>query len=208
MPSISELTEHPKTFLKMYALWPAGILNVKCQGLADNRLFPLKLQPKQATQCVSKQGQAMGCYEVTEATELADMTPAYYLAYRPNSTQSITLGDKADFFITDTMTGCSFGAMSGPNPKVAHLNYTQGGDPMAMIDQVTTKGEMTKVFGGKPSVELNKTDYINAHGHNGNVTVVGVRRDGSWKFYYQRRNSTGSNALARTYEIISVHSVK
>jgi hypothetical protein len=208
MPTISDLIEHPKTFLKQYALWPAGILNVKCRGLADNRLFPLRMQPKSGVSCVNKAGVNMPCYELTEATSLGDMIPAYYLAYTPNSTQSITLGDKADLFITDTMTGCSFGAMSGSNPKVAHLNYTMGADPAAPIDQVKTGTEMTKVFGGPPSVQLNKTDYINAKGQNGNVTVVGVRKGNGWEFYYQRRNATGSNNLGWTYEIVSVHSVK
>ena len=208
MPTISELIEHPRTFLKQYALWPAGILNVKCKGVADNRLFPLRLQKKLMVSCVNKLGANMPCYELTEATSLDDMVPAYYLAYTPNSTQEITLGNKADLFITDTMTGCSFGAMSGSHPKVAHLNYTLGGNPEATIDQVKTGAEMTKVFGGAPSVQLNKTDYINAKGENGNVTVVGVRRNNSWKFYYQRRNATGSNNTGRTYEIISVHSVK
>lgn len=110
-----------------------------------------------------------------------------------NKSGGICLRGQGGTIYPDTMTGCSIGALSGSTPKVAHLNYTLGGNPESAIDQVKIGGEMTKVFGRAPDVQLNKADYINAKGQNGNVTVVGVRKNNNWHFFIN-----GAMQLGRT----------
>lgn len=202
MPTLQELIDHPKTFLKQYAVWTSGMLNLKMAGVPDQKVWPVTLVPKPWTTCVDKNGISMPCYEIVEATSLS-MNLSYVLPYVLNQTQQMTLGNKADLFLTDTMTGCSFGAMNGKTPTVAHLNYTVGQAEGALIDQAKVGSEMAKVFGGAPSRQLNKADYKNSNGPDGNVTVVGVRRSsGDWDFVYQRRDGAGGN-----FRLVSVHSV-
>ncbi len=204
MPTLSDLKKHPKTFLKSYALWVSGMLNLKMQGKPDTKVWPVKLQRKPWTSCIDKSGVSMPCYELVEATSL-DMELCYFLPFVLNQTREVTLGGKADLFFTDTMTGCSLGAMNGPTPKVAHLNYTIGGKEGTLIDSAKVGAEMVKVFGAAPDRSLKKADYKNAQGRDGNVTVVGVRRpDDNWDFVYQRRNDEGGG----NYRLVSVHTVK
>ncbi len=54
----------------------------------------------------------MPCWEVAPSSS-PFAALASYLPWRPNSTLTMLLGDKADFFITDTMNGCTFAFGAG-----------------------------------------------------------------------------------------------
>jgi hypothetical protein len=67
---------------------------------------------------------------------------AYWLPYLPDSTQSLVLGDAADFMFTVTMSGCSLG-FGMPNPegdlRVAHADSAQVG-----LEEDRRSGRITK----------------------------------------------------------------
>lgn len=216
--SIASIIAHPKTFLKTNALWPAGSLNVTAMGRPDvirggtptesAKVWPVRLQKISTVSC-ERQGQQLPCWEIAPANSLA-CTLAYYLPWRPNSTLSIVLGDKADFFITDTMNGCTFAVGSGRNPKVAHVNYNtfddegvrREGNP---IDQRHMDAEARGALGAAPTAALRKADYSTKNFPN--VTVIGVRRSGRWTFVYQKRDYVGAGAV-KQYKWKAVHTVR
>ena len=216
--SMTQIVAHPKTFLKSNALWPSGELNAIAQGRPDMirgggpdegaKVWPIKLSPKNNVSCKRK-GVLMPCWEIAPSQSLA-CTLAYYLPWRPNSALSIVLGDKADFFITDTMNGCTFAFGPGGNPRVAHVNFNtfnelgdrEEGLP---IDTPFMNQEVNRTLGGPPSAALRKADYITNSFPN--VTVIGVRRHGQWKFVYQKRDFTGAGIVAE-YNLKSVHTIR
>lgn len=222
MPSMSELVLHPKTFLKSNALWPSGLLNVQARGNpatfgpnAAAQVIPLMLRPKPGVQCLNKTGVPMPCWEIAPAGLGGYL--GYYLPWQPNSTKTMVIGDKADFFITDTMNGCTFAAGMGGTVRVAHVNYNtfnadgdrEEGLP---IDQGHMDSEVQRVMGAAtPGVALRKAGYTIANGDFPNVTVVGVRRAGLWTFAYQKRAMTAparlGTAMVPGYRLVSVHNV-
>ncbi|MFC3085433.1 hypothetical protein [Tabrizicola soli] len=219
---MSELVLHPKTFLKSNALWPSGLLNVQARGNpatfgpnATAQVIPLMLRPKPGVQCLNKTGVPMPCWEIAPAGLGGYL--GYYLPWQPNSTKTMVIGDKADFFITDTMNGCTFAAGIGGTVRVAHVNYNtfnadgdrEEGLP---IDQGHMDSEVQRVMGAAtPGVALRKAGYTIANGDFPNVTVVGVRRAGLWTFAYQKRAMTAparlGTAMVPGYRLVSVHNV-
>ncbi len=217
--SLQSLIAHPKTFLKSNALWPSGQLNVMAMGKPDvfqvgtpnegSRVWPIELRMKSGVECKTRDGAVMPCWEVAPSNSLGAATLAYYLPWQPNSTRTMQLGDKADFFITDTMNGCSFGFGPGGNPRVAHVNYNtfnaegvrEEGKP---IDQAQIDAELKRLFPTAVTA-LRKADYSTANFPN--VTVIGVRRHGQWKFVYQKRDYLGSAGRA-LYVLKSVHTIR
>ncbi|WP_374645733.1 hypothetical protein [Tabrizicola sp.] len=223
MPSMSELVLHPKTFLKSNALWPSGLLNMQARGNpatfgpnAAAQVIPLMLRPKPGVQCLDKTGVPMPCWEIAPAGLGGYL--GYYLPWQPNSTKTMVIGDKADFFITDTMNGCTFAAGIGGTVRVAHVNYNtfnadgdrEEGLP---IDQGHMDNEVQRVMGAAtPGVALRKAGYTIANGDFPNVTVVGVRRAGLWTFAYQKRAMTAparlGTAMVPGYRLVSVHNLR
>lgn len=223
MPSMSELVLHPKTFLKSNALWPSGLLNMQARGNpatfgpnAAAQVIPLMLRPKPGVQCLDKTGVPMPCWEIAPAGLGGYL--GYYLPWQPNSTKTMVIGDKADFFITDTMNGCTFAAGIGGTVRVAHVNYNtfnadgdrEEGLP---IDQGHMDSEVQRVMGAAtPGVALRKAGYTIANGDFPNVTVVGVRRAGLWTFAYQKRAMTAparlGTAMVPGYRLVSVHNLR
>ena len=216
--SLQSLIAHPKTFLKTNALWPAGQLNVMAAGKPDvfkvgttdegSRVWPVQLRAKGGVECKARDGTPMACWEVAPAS-LPAATLAYYLPWRPNSTLTMVLGDKADFFITDTMNGCTFAFGAGGKPRVAHVNYNtfnEAGDREEgrPIDQAHIDAEVQRLFPGAVGA-LRKADYLTSSFPN--VTVVGVRRNGQWTFVYQKRDYLGT-AANKLYELKSVHTIR
>lgn len=218
--SLSQIIAHPKTFLKSNALWPAGQLNVTAQGRPDvvragtptesAKVWPVQLRRKAGVSC-SHRGVDMPCWEVAPAGSLGGgMVLAYYLPWRPNSTLSMVLGDKADFFITDTMNGCTFAFGPGGQPRVAHVNYNTFNDEGVReegrpIDQAFMDQEVQRVLPGGTAGVLRKANYVTPNFPN--VTVIGVRRHGRWKFVYQKREYLGAGVTAQ-YALRSVHTVR
>jgi hypothetical protein len=216
--SLASIIAHPKTFLKQNALWPSGQLNQMALGQPDvvrrgtpqegSRLWPIRLQRKSGVSC-TRNGVPLPCWEIAPGQSLAS-TLAYYLPWRPNSTLSIVLGNKADFFITDAMNGCTFAYGAGGAPRVTHVNYNTFDDEGARkegnpIDQPFMNREVRRVLGAAPQAALRKADYATSSFPN--VTVIGVRRGNQWKFVYQKRDYIGSTTVAE-YKWKSVHTIR
>ena len=214
----STIIQHPKTFLKDNALWPAGQLNVLAKGKPDvfkvgtvdegSRVWPVELRQINTVECKTRSGAVMPCWEVAPSNSMA-ATLAYYLPWQPNSTRTMLLGDKADFFITDTMNGCTFAFGPGGKPRVAHVNFNtfneerdrQEGRP---IDQGHMNAEVQRVISGG-AIALRKADYTTANFPN--VTVLGVRRNGQWTFVYQKRDRVATTNKI-IYMLKSVHTIR
>lgn len=216
--SLAQIITHPKTFLKNNALWPSGNLNMLAKGKPDiiragkadegSRVWPVKLQRKSGVIC-EKRGISLPCWEIAPSNSLpCDLI--YYLPWRPNSTLSLVLGDKADFFITDTMNGCTFAFGPGGNPRVAHVNYNtfddenirKEGNP---IDQGFMNTEVNRVLQGNVNGALRKSDYLTNSFPN--VTVIGVRRNKRWEFVYQKRDYIGAGSQVK-YKWRAVHTIR
>ena len=216
--SLQALLQHPRTFLRTNALWPSGQLNVAARGRPDvfgvgtaeegSRVWPVTLRSKSGVECRTRDGSPMQCWEIAPASSPA-ATLAYYLPWRPNSTLSMLLGDKADLFITDTMNGCTFAFGPGGRPRVAHVNFNTFNDEGEReegrpIDQAHMDAEVRRLFPGSVTA-LRKADYHTANFPN--VTVVGVRHGRSWKFVYQKRDYLGAAEKA-LFTLRSVHRIR
>jgi hypothetical protein len=221
MPTISEIIVHPRTFLRANALWPSGELNRMALGRPDtfgagspgegSRVWPVQLVPKSGVECKRSDGTLLPAWQIAPAASLGNTTLAYYLPWRPNSALHMVLGDKADFFITDAINGCTFAYGPGGNPRVAHLNYNTKdamgdrveGNP---LDQAKIDKEIGKIFPGVAIATLKKADYNTDVFPN--VTVIGVRRAGIWTFVYQSRDYIGARGPVAAYLFKSVHTVR
>lgn len=216
--SFQSIIAHPKTFLKSNALWPSGQLNVQAQGKPDvfnvgkagegSRVWTVELRPKMGVECKTSAGVSLPCWEVVPVQSMGAML-AYYLPWRPNSTLTMLLGDKADFFITDTMNGCTFAYGAGGHPRVAHVNYNTFNDDGQReegrpIDQAHMDAEVKRLFPSAVPM-LRKADYKTPNFPN--VTVIGVRRNGQWTFVYQKRDYLGAAGQA-LYKLKSVHTIR
>ena len=217
---VSELVEHPKTWLTSNALWVHGGLNVACQGKPDiidagknterTRLFPVRFVRTTEYKCLDQDGQDMACWELRHETSLGFDALVYYLPYLQNQTRSMRLADKGSLFFTDTIDGCTFAAGPEGNPVVSHLNYTEENDEGVRavggkIDQAKIDSELTSLYGNQKISALKKADYRKSDAIP-NVTVLGVRGPGGWRFVYQRRHRL-ENSL-RDFQLVSVHTVK
>jgi hypothetical protein len=204
MSAIDSLIRHPKTFLQSNAVWVSGMLNVQGRGQADEKLWPVTLRKVSNVTCLSLAGGAMPCWEIIPSTSMSDMALAYFLPWGPNSTKSIRLGAKANLFLTDSMNGCSFAGGTGANPLVAHVNYNQGQQEGNPIDQPYMDAQINQLFPGGAPKTFRKADYLTNTFPN--VTLIGRRRHGNWKFCYQVRDYLGATAT-KNYQLISSHYV-
>lgn len=219
MPSITDIVAHPKTFLRANGLWPSPTLNVAARGMpytvSDSdraQVIPLAIRAKPGVTLADRHGVMLPVWEVVQATSMG-AAMGYYLPWMPNSTKTMVIGDKADFFITDTMNGCTFAAGTGTTVRVAHVNYNtfnaegvrQEGLP---IDQGHMDAEVNRVMGVGAAVALRKAQYADLGGGFPNVTVIGVRQDGHWRFVYQRRIYINTEHTVQRYRLASVHSVR
>ena len=214
--SLEQLIAHPKTWLKSNALWPAGQLNVMAKGQPDvfkagtaqegSRVWPVQLRTLSGVECKRSDGTALPCWELAYGGMSAF---AYYLPWVPNSSRSMVLGDKADLFITDTMNGCTFAFAPGGQMRVAHVNYNTFNDEGVReegkpIDQPHMNAEVNRIL-GPGSVGLRKAQYVTDNFPN--VTVIGVRRNGIWKFVYQKRDYIGTTNV-KSYRYKGVHTIR
>jgi hypothetical protein len=118
---------------------------------------------------------------------------AYWLPYAANAYCETTLGNQADFMFTVTLTGCTIGVGSGQTPKVSHINYQVNG----LIDSQRIFREYNQNYRfDMGSVAVNQADYWIPGGGWQAHTVVGMRRNGDWKFYLNSRGGgQGANAV-------------
>ncbi len=122
---------------------------------------------------------------------------AYWVPWSSGSCWSVQLGDAADYFFTPTMDGCSLAISSDADPVVTHGNYKSLTDP-TKADEALTLQKIDQHHGALHSDRaktLKKTDYtatdtMKLAGKNFLVTVVGLRVNKAWEFFYQRRKTT------------------
>lgn len=118
---------------------------------------------------------------------------AFWLPYVANTYCETTLDNQAKFMFTDTLTGCSIGIGSGPNPKCSHINYQAGGG----IDHNRVVQKYNKHFRFDADAHvIHKDDYYGPNDAYQRHTIVGIRGDEGWKFYMNSRG-TGIGAGAR-----------
>lgn len=120
---------------------------------------------------------------------------AYYLESKYGETNKLILQDTADYFFTDTITGCQFAAYGNDKNRmmVSHANALdrdtaalQKAAYQADANQVNAKGtDHTVVYGQD---DYRKTG-LKADENPGNVvvTVIGWRKSDGWHFYARRR---------------------
>ncbi|MCK7595842.1 hypothetical protein M0G74_01000 [Microbulbifer sp. CAU 1566] len=146
-------------------------------------------------------GSAAVAYKVSEASgapsKYSHQFSAYYLPFMNNDFRVMNLGNAADFFFTDTMNGCSFACGAGNPPKIGHFNRVSG--PNDMIDQNAIDGDISGQFPGGVLKSLKKTDYKNDVGEA--ASLVGVRTNGTWAFYYQVYSVAGVTKTGKVYQI-------
>ena len=128
---------------------------------------------------------------------------AYYLPYVDGKTKRMHLGDQASYFFTDKINGCTFaaGVGGGNAPLVVHTNKLQANGE---IDQTRMDAKINAIYGTQAHRQLSQLDYIspetaatksdpNAPVVDTQVTVIGIRTNNQWNFYFQRRNYLGVN---------------
>lgn len=118
----------------------------------------------------------------------------YYCPWSGDRVWSVDLDDRADFFFTATLNGCTVAIDGAVNPKVSHANYL---DPLTQqVDQGRIDTELAKRHAATDP-RVSKGDYTNVAKKSkrlaqGKVldylaTVIGFRDAASnqWSFYYQ-----------------------
>ncbi|MDI1479277.1 hypothetical protein [Polyangium sp. y55x31] len=121
---------------------------------------------------------------------------AYYLCSTPNQRRNIILTNHADYFFTDTITGCQFAAygINRHAVNVEHLNALNNSL------QYARRAIELRGIGAPLNVIYGATEYRGTGFRTGEnvgntvVTVVGWRRPDGWHFYARRRlNDHGNN---------------
>lgn len=137
---------------------------------------------------------------------------AYYLNSILNKTNSFTISGHADYFFTDTITGCSFMAFGNTrqNLVVSHANAfepAKAAIPLAAQEQsiaslpvgvkIVYGATQYRAFTPKANTVVKPEDAI--------VTVIGWRRSDGWHFYARLRvNGWGAQnkyAVGGAFEI-------
>jgi hypothetical protein len=119
---------------------------------------------------------------------------AYYLPAHYDRTTTLQLGRDADYFFTDTITGCQFMAYGNNrhNITVCHVNALNRGN--AAYDTEATEVRQAnypvEIIYGKRQYQgdlspLDAPEVV--------VTVIGWRRADGWHFYQRRRVNRSNN---------------
>lgn len=116
---------------------------------------------------------------------------AFYIPWGPDATHVIDLDGQADFAFTPGLTGCSFAATGGPNPRAGHFNYQKPGTDK--VSPKLTRRAVREEFGGERGVSIVRKDYIQDDGDMQRyVFIVGWREKTGWKFYRQHLEYAGA----------------
>lgn len=119
---------------------------------------------------------------------------AYYLNSRVDNSVEIQVLRHADYFFTDTLTGCTFIAYGNSRHGMVcqHVNsFTRGTVPLRQAE-FGVRGRNYPV-----TIILNANDYRSGglrHGEDGSnvvATVFGRRLADGWHFYARRRINSG-----------------
>jgi hypothetical protein len=115
---------------------------------------------------------------------------AYYLRSVADRTMSLNLNDKADYFFTDVIDGCSLFMQGNTRHQilVQHMNsFTRGAVPLRVAEIAVRRSVYPVKF------VYGSSDYRADGFHPGEdanltiVTVFGWRRADGWHFYARRR---------------------
>jgi hypothetical protein len=116
---------------------------------------------------------------------------AYYLPYAADRMTCLALGDKADWFFTDLMEGCSLCIVGTPTaPLVCHANVRS-------IDDVDCKRDVVQVLLDSATVVVKSLSTLSATllraqyfeaGYTAFVCGQRSRDTGEWSFWYWRQD--------------------
>jgi hypothetical protein len=112
---------------------------------------------------------------------------AYYLPFQANRAFHHRLVDDVDFCFTPTLNGCTFVVGGGATPLISHYNYVD--DPTSQnptVDQGKIDRHIQARHHGGVTA-LRRGDYKVGPALDYKVTIFGIRDNGAWHFYYQRR---------------------
>lgn len=127
--------------------------------------------------------------------------PAFYLPWQPNQHFVLDLDGQADHLFTPGLSGCTFAAVGGNQPKVGHFNYLRPNTDS--VSRSRTRAAVTREFGaGQPDAYLKKSMYLTPDdAAQRYVFIVGWRDGGGWRFLAQYLDLVGStNDGRRRYE--------
>ncbi|RKH44493.1 hypothetical protein [Corallococcus llansteffanensis] len=149
---------------------------------------------------------------------------AYLLPWHEDGVCWMQLGDDANFFFTDAMTGCTFGVGGDPRRPVVlhsnvgasdkrtsqtaeHLKYVIKKLPVgAQASPVTLYGKERQYMS---DLEKNKTQRPGFTAAGTNANIVGWREKGEWQFWSQRYMLyTGVGSEQRTFADIVVEQIE
>ena len=110
---------------------------------------------------------------------------AYFLRYKDLKSTVTKLGDKADYFFTDPLSGCTVSCGRGATPLIIHYNWKNDSG----IDQTAIEHDIKARYMDAPRGAVRKDDYQSAT--DTSATVIGIRNPGTgiWNFLYQVYNS-------------------
>lgn len=119
---------------------------------------------------------------------------AYYLNSLLNKTNSMALSNHADYFFTDTITGCSFMAYGNDRHKIVAYHANAFEPAKALVPLATQEVNIlnlpcpVKIAYGS-SKYRNYTPKANTNPKPEDVvlTIIGWRRSDGWHFYGRRR---------------------
>lgn len=117
--------------------------------------------------------------------------PAFYLPWQPNRHFVLDLDDQANYLFTPGLTGCTFAALGGNQPKVGHFNYLRPNTDT--VSKSRTRAAVTREFGaGRPDAYLKKSMYPTPEdAAQRYVFIVGWRDDNGWRFLAQFLDCVG-----------------
>lgn len=111
------------------------------------------------------------CFQLTLAEKTANTVNAYFLPFKEGQAHSMRLSDDADFFFTNTLTGCGFGFSDEPYPEVIHFDG----------DTYTNETMHTLMPKGRvhTDADYNHKEYYTC------AQIMGVRTAKGWIFFSQ-----------------------
>ena len=216
LQAYTELTAHPKTFLKRYPLWIFGQATAatsqarafQLTDAADYLSGPVhrpdsffKTHKMHATQAfvISPQGNGGLGGVALQASWLA--MSEWVGAPSINDISILTLNHQGpNVMITANLTGCAVAMSDLGNGRIAiaHVrpNAEMPNPPVGALDgvglhTVLSKSGWTAVYG--------RNDYSPTR----QVVIIGVRRAGHWKLYAQKQSLPGQGAG----DVLSVHRI-
>lgn len=137
---------------------------------------------------------------LTSPRLMANPIKAYYLVSHPNATRSIVISNHANFFFTDTLTGCLFSAYGASrfNLTVEHTNALTLGAANLQNHrtQIQNQHHAVTLFFGPDEYRNHPSMPANADPMMMIATVVGKLTGNGWVFYGRVRDAGGAhNAL-------------